>query len=247
MYISGQVGTERVPRREVVVLVASYRYQAVSVGWWRGKIKRWNTTFHASSSTQTGGIKTAMMRSGWHLASDVVGNCSGGLASITVYNAAGGVPISQSIYFDWQTPSTWIPYTSEAWSAVDPATPLDASGESAAVIVGHMSGLSASGKPVTTRKFLHAIPSRTSTNYSDPDIATSTQAALVALFPQAIMANPAGVAPSSVTCEPFYLNHQRVRGRRRTVGTVAAQSFSAGVLAGAASTGGGGGSAPQFQ
>lgn len=224
--------------------MAVFRYQVVSVGWWRGKIKRWNTTFHLTSQYSINTLYTKMQAAGYPNPGDTTGACSGGVASIASYYSAGGPPYSITTYFDWQTPSTWIPYTGTAWAAVDPTTPLDASGESAAVVVGHLNALSASGKPVTTRKYLHAIPSRTAAAFADPDIDATTQAALEALFPTTYMLTPGGVSPTSVTCEPYYLNHQRVRGRRRTVTQVAAQSFSAGVVAGAAS---GGGSAPQFQ
>lgn len=226
--------------------MASYRYQVVSVGWWRGKIKRWNTTFHRSSGSGIDSLHTIMQKAGWKSAGDVVGDCSGGVASISCYASTGGAPIAQTVYFDWQQPTSWIPYTGEAWAAVDPATPLDASGESAAVVVGHMAGLSVTGKPVTTRKYLHAVPSRTAADYADPDIDATTQAALAALFSPTWMLNPAGVAPVTVDCEPYYLNHQRVRGRRRTTSQVVAQSFSAGVVAGSAA-GGGGSTAPEFR
>lgn len=223
-----------------------YRYQTVCVGWWRGKIKRWNTTFHSSqSNSSTSFLHTAMNKVGYPNPGDTEGACSGGLASISVYALTGGAPVNQAIYFDWQTPSEWIPYTGEAWAAIPEGTPLDASGESAAVIVGKMSALSSTGKPVTTRKYLHAIPSRSAADYADPDIDATTQAAIVAAFSTTWMANPEGVSPLSLECEPYYLNHQRVRGRRRTVDQVAAQSFSAGVVAGA--TSGGGASASQFR
>lgn len=231
------------PRR---VVPMAYRYQVTCVGWWRGKIKRWNTTFHMVSSSNLSSLYGKMQAAGWKLAGDAVGACSGGVASIKVYASTGGTPVQSVTYFDWQTPTSWIPYTGTAWAAVDSATPLDASGESAAVILGHMNGLSATGKPMFTRKYLHAIPSRTATNYSDPDIDATTQAALAALFPASYMANPAGSSPGSVDCEPYYLNHQRVRGRRRTTNQVVAQSFSAGVVAGTAA-GAGGASAPEFR
>ena len=225
--------------------MAVYRYQAVCVGWWRGKIKRWNTTFHTSSATSTSAIKNAMMNAGYPNPGDVTGDCSGGVASITVYSSTGGAPISQTVYFDWQTPSTWIPYTGSAWSAVPEGTPLDTSGESAAVVVGHFTGLSATGKPVTTRKYLHAIPSRTAADFADPDIPPATATALGTLF-TSFMAKPNGTTPATVDVEPYYGNHQRVRGRRRTASQLAAQSFSAGVVAGSAA-GGSGGTAPEFR
>lgn len=208
--------------------MAVYRYQVVAVGMWRGKIKRWNTTFHYSATTATPSLYGHMQATGWPNPGDAVGACSGGIASITIYNVTGGAPISQTVYFDWQTPTTWIPFTGVAWNGVDPTTPIDASGESAALVVGHMGALSVTGKPITTRKYLHAVPSRTAAAFSDPDIAPAVATALASQFSSA-MANPAGVAPVTVSVEPFYFNHQRVRGRRRTVAAVAAQSFSAGV------------------
>ena len=134
----------------------AFRYQVVSVGMWRGKIKRWNTTFHLTSSNLVSQLLAKMQASGWKNPGDVVGACSGGVASIAVYASTGGAPISNTIYFDWQTPSTWIPYTGTAWADVDPLTPLDAAGESAVVIVGNMAALSKTGKPVKT---LTPIPS----------------------------------------------------------------------------------------
>lgn len=221
--------------------MATYRYQVVAVGMWRGKIKRWNTTFTGTSSTQTAQFYGRMQACGYPNPGDAVGACSGGISSISVYNSTGGAPILVTVYFDWQTPSTWIPYTGTAWAGTPAGTPIDASGESAALVVGHMAALSSSGKPVTTRKYLHAIPSRTAADYTDPDIDATIQAALAGQLNTLYMRNPAGVAPVSVTVEPFYFNHQRVRGRRRPKAQVAAQSFSAGVIVGAQPSASGGG------
>lgn len=212
--------------------MAVYRYQVVCVGFWRGKVKRWNTTFYDNTNISTNALHTAMQAAGYKPDGDVTGACSGGVASIAVYNASGGAPISNTVYFDWETPASWIPYTGTTWSGIDNTTPLDASGESAAVVIGHLPGLSASGKPMATRKYLHAIPSRTATDYTDPDIDPTTQALLVSTFGN-FMSSPAGVEPTTITTSPYYLNHQRVRGRRRTTTQVAAQSFSAGVVLGA--------------
>lgn len=224
--------------------MAVYRYQVVSVGRWRGKIKRWNTTLHIFSSTFQSNVHNAFQKACYPNPGDAAGACSGGLASISVYDSTGGAPLSITTYFDWQDPSTWIPFTGEAWSTVDPDTPVDASGESAMVVVGNLPGLSATGKPMSTRKYIHQVPSRTAAAYSDPDIDATVQAAVAALFTPSLMANPAGVGPSTVTVEQWYGNHQRVRGRRRTTNQVAANSFSAGVAAGAAA-GSAGAASPQ--
>lgn len=224
--------------------MAVYRHQAVCVGMWRGKIKRWNTTFHTGYVGDASAVKAALQATGWPNPGDTTGACSGGVASISTYASTGGAPVQVLTYFDWQTPSTWIPYTGTAWSGIDSSTPLDASGESALVIIGHMGTLSSTGKPVTTRKYLHAVPSRTAADYTDPDIPAAVATALAAAFPTYMMANPAGSAPGSVTASPYYLNHQRVRGRRRTTNQVAAGAFSAGVAAGAAA-GSAGAASPQ--
>lgn len=227
--------------------MAVYRYQVVSVGWWRGKIKRWNTTFHMTQSNQTPAIYSRMQATGYPNPGDVTGDCSGGVASISVYDAAGGAPIVVTTYFDWQTPTTWIPYTGSVWSNIAPDTPLDASGESAMLVVGNMAALSATGKPVTTRKFFHAIPSRTAVDFADPDIDAATIALVEAQWGAVFMGTPAGVQPATVTVEPYYGNHQRVRGRRRTTRSVATDAFAGGVAIGASSSVGGGGAPAQFQ
>ena len=216
--------------------VALYRYQVVCVGMWRGKIKRWNTTLHSTSSNIANNIRDNISASCWPNPGDVTGACSGGVASISVYNASGGSPISKTTYFDWETPGTWIPYTGTAWSGIDPDTPIDASGESAMVVVGVLPGLSSSGKPMTTRKYIHAVPSRTATDYLLPDIPPSTVTSLKSVWPRDLLKSPSGIEPIDVIIEPYYGNHQRVRGRRRTTTQVAAQAFSLGVLAGGGAT-----------
>lgn len=212
--------------------MAPYRYQVVCASLWRGKIKRWNTTFHMTRSDQTLALRNIMQASCYPNPGDVVGAASGGVASIACYAPTGGAPISRTVFFDYMAPGTWIPYTGSVWASVPPDTPLDASGESAALIVGNLSALSSTGKPVTTRKYIHAVPSRTAADFSDPDIDAATISALKAQFVAIAMLSPSGATPTSVDVEPYYGNHQRVRGRRRTTKQVAANSFSAGVVAG---------------
>lgn len=216
--------------------MAVFRYQVVCVGMWRGKIKRWNTTFHYSTSSATATLYGHMQDVCYPNPGDVTGDCSGGVASISVYSSSGGAPQSVTTYFDWQVPTEWIPFTGGDWSGVPVGTPIDASGESALLIVGHMGSLSSTGKPVTTRKYIHAIPSRSATDYADPDIDSTSLAALSAEFNANWMSNPNGVQPASVEAEAYYYNHQRVRGRRRTTRQVAGQAFSLGVLAGGGAT-----------
>lgn len=216
--------------------MAIYRYQAVSVGMWRGKIKRWNTTFHLEGTGNTSAIKDRMQSSGWKESGDVEGACSGGLASIAVYPLTGGAPVSRTVYFDWQVPAEWVPYTGSYWQSVDPLTPLDAAGESAIVITGRMPGLSATGKPVYTRKYLHAVPSRTGVDFSEPDVPAAVATQFQGGWLNTFMGNAAGVLPTIVQVENWYGNHQRVRGRRRPTRVVAAQAFSFGVLAGGGAT-----------
>lgn len=218
--------------------MAVYRYQAVSVGLWRGKIKRWNTTFHMEGSAGIPEIRAIMNRFGYKAPGDVVGACSGGCASVSCYPTTGGAPVAQTVFFDWQTPSTWIPYSSEVWASIPAGTPLDAAGESALVMVGNMASLSKTGKPTFTRKYFHAVPSRQGGTYLDPDVSEAVLTAAAGILLPIYMLNPSGVAPVTVEGEEWYGNHQRVRGRRRTVAQVATNSFSAGVVAGSGAAAG---------
>lgn len=213
--------------------MALFRYQVVAVGLWRGQIKRWNTTFHNTSSISTLALYNGMNSVCYPNPGDTVGACSGGIASISMYEAAGGPPILETTYFDWQSPGSWIPFTGTAWADVPEGTPMDASGESALVIRSLRPGLSASGKPVYLRKYIHAIPSRTATDYSDPDIAPVTVTKLSNVFPSSWMFTPGGVQGGTPEAVPWYLNHQRVRGRRRSASQEKANAFATGVVVGA--------------
>lgn len=221
--------------------MALYRYQVVAVGMWRGKIKRWNTRFYSANLGLEGSFRDIVSKSSYANPGDAAGACSGGVASVTCYPATGGAPINVATYFDWQTPSTWIPFSSTVWTGTPEDTAIDASGESALVVTGLMANLSSTGKPVYTRRYLHAVPSRTAASFTAPDIDATSLAAIEALWTTGYLRNPAGIEPESVVVEPYYGNHQRVRGRRRTTSQVATQSFSAGVVAGTSVTAGGAG------
>lgn len=212
--------------------MAVYRYQVVSVGMWRGKIKRWNTTFHGGSNTYTGQIYSAMQTIGYKAPGDVAGACSGGIASIAMYAATGGAPLSRTVYFDWQMPAQWIPYDGSVWASIPDGTPVDAAGESALVYVGILPGLSKTGKPMSTRKYFHAVPSRTALSYLDPDVPEAVATAVALRGNDLPMSTPAGITAVTREVLPYYGNHQRVRGRRKTTSQVAAQSFSNGVVVG---------------
>lgn len=220
--------------------MAVYRYQVVSVGFWRGKVKRWNTTFHMTRSDRTPQLKDRMDKSGYPAPGDTNGDCSGGVAAIYVYDSTGGAPIHSTVYFDWESPSTWKAYDGSYWTEPPTGTTLDASAESAALLVGTMPYLSSTGKPVTVRKYLHAIPSRYASDYGDPDIDSTQQTHLVQNWSTSYMCAPNGIEPTTLHVEPYYYNHQRVRGRRRSRKASRAESFSAGVVTGAGAAAGGG-------
>lgn len=220
--------------------MAIYRYQATQVGYWRGEAKRWTTTYYYSHPDASSSLKSVINKLGYKAPNDAVGACSGGLASIDVYSPSGGPPIDSNEYFDWANPGEWIPFYGSVWSSLTATPTPDASGESAMLVTGRLPGLSASGKPVYTRKYIHAIPSRSATDPTDPDIPAAVISA-VESTPSlgSFMQSPSGVSPSSVTVEPYYYNHQRVRGRRRSVAQQQAQAFSGGVVAGAGAASGG--------
>ena len=221
--------------------MAVYRYQVTSASYWRGKIKRWSTTWHTSTPNDTNALRNLHQSISYPNPGDVTGACSGGVASIAVYEATGGPPIAETVYFDWESPSTWIPYNGSVWSELPEDTPLDGGGESALLIVGHLPGLSSTGKPVTTRKYFHAVPSRTSVDFADPDVPAGVITKVTNAIALPYMSSPSGVVPLSISAEDYYFSHQRVRGRRRPRSQDKANAFSAGVVVGAdAATSGGG-------
>nr|CRY97270.1 hypothetical protein [uncultured prokaryote] len=203
--------------------MAIYRMQVVHVGYWRGKIKRWNNTFHylaASGTPDLPGITASAYAVLQSLGSEYY---HGGLAEIKIYSESGGVPAYSKIYFDWETKADWISYTGTFWGTG--TIPVNSAGESAAIFQT-AAGMSSSGKPVSLRTYWHAFIGGAH-EAGTVDFDSTTQATAAGIFegmqslaggsgPAFVLVSPSGGSVATVSTLDAYIGaHQRVRGRRK--------------------------------
>lgn len=202
-----------------------FRVQTVSVGYWRGKPHRWQNVLHYNGSANPTQLE-ANLDVIMGVYSDLsLKTYDGGVASVKIYNAdVGGQPQASRTYFPWDTPASWVPFTGAAWSSIT-ANPQPA-GEAAALLTVQ-AGLGKTGKPVFLRQYLHAVPGtggESDAQQIPPAVVTALQTTfdtlqtLTAGGAQLVLSTPSGgsVAGSSVA-QPFYVAHQRTRGRRVTI------------------------------
>lgn len=217
--------------------MAGYRVEVVHAGYWRGTVDRWTSNYSYNGQASPGIddaacdlIKGADSNMCW--GGGIAAN--GGIAEVHFYASSGGTPVHSKIYFDWEAPATWVAYTQSGWTGTHTDPVLE--GEAALAVSWH-GGLSSSGKPVSFRKWYHAVPQTDShpsnPQVTAPDVASLTSAAL--LF-NAVLASyglvqgtAAGRLAGSPTVQLWYGNHQRVRGRRRPP-LVKANGSAGGVL-----------------
>lgn len=213
--------------------MAGYRVEVVHVGYWRGQVKRWVTNYpyngSASPALDTAAcdiMKTRDSQMCWGSASAT----NGGISEVRIYNAGGGTPIVEKIYFDWTTPAAWIPYTSTGWTTTGRTAELVGEG---ALLVEWPGGLSSTGKPVKFKKFYHAIPAP-SANGAVAQVQAADVTSLTAVatgFVGAlgayglVMGSASGRLAGSAVVSPYYAAHQRRRGRRKRTVAVSQSQY----------------------
>ena len=224
MYISS-------PLTEGLNPLTVYRVQATHVDYWRGSPHRWHSTLHYSCSSDSSMAATIPDA---YTKLNALGsqNNPGGLAEIAVYNTATkGVPIASTVYFDWTTPASWLPYNGTCWPSGTFKIPV--SGESAAHL-RTQAGYSKTGKPVFVGLFWHAFVAD-ATDSASPSF-NATTVGKVATAYNALQTLSAGgsavavqVTPSgnsiagSGTLVPYVVSHQRRRGRRKSTPALLAE------------------------
>jgi hypothetical protein len=204
--------------------VSSYRMVTRHVRYWRGAVHRWSTVYPFSGSISAGSYAAAiaaMYTMEQDILYDNTAGGGGGLYEIALYNAAsGGVPVAVVDYFPYATPGSWIKYTSTDWGATTPG--LEANAE-AAMVVEWAAGLSHSGKPVTFKKWYHAVPSAnvigsavqiTSTQKTAIQTRIQNQMAVISGL-GLNLGNSSRLAATTPVVLSYYGNHQMPRGRRR--------------------------------
>lgn len=204
--------------------MTDYRMVVRHVRYWRGAVHRWSTVwpFTGSLSSSNYAAVIAQMRAveqGVNFAG--TGAVAGGTYAIALYaSASGGVPVSEETYFDYETPSTWEPYTGSLWieggDAVDPTAEV-------ALGVKWLAGLSTKGKPVAFRKWFHSVRAGSGTgagvDISAPEVTNiqqGLQSGIAALSTYGLLlGNASRLAAITPVVNPHYENHQMPKGRKR--------------------------------
>nr|CRY93634.1 hypothetical protein [uncultured prokaryote] len=219
--------------------MTDYRVVVRHVRYWRGTPHRWSTVYPLTgtvSSSNYGALITAMKSLDSNMCYSGNSVATGGIYEVALYNqASGGVPISITTYFPWATPASWVAYTSGGWPSV--TTPASSVAESA-LQVEWLAGLSSSGKPVSFKKWYHAVPETPSTDVGiDLTSAqiTSLQNAWTSGFGTVaglgvLLGNSRRLAASTPTVRSAIGNHQMPRGRKKKLTAARAQSLGSQVF-----------------
>jgi hypothetical protein len=213
--------------------VAIYKFQATSVGYWRGQAKRWQNSFHYSASNDA---SAALCLADFATKIKALGSnlTAGGLASVAVYNTAtGGVPVGSTVFFPWQTPSSWILWTSAGpWgSSLNVPTANEA-----AARFRTQAGVGRTGKPVYVGIYWHSFTSLTEESAAPQFASTVITAASLkynafqtlsdGTSAAAVQVTPGGGSiAGSGTLLPYVDSHQRTRGRRRKIVTIDGKQY----------------------
>lgn len=201
----------------------TYRAVVKHVRYWRGRIHRWSTVYQyvgTASSAPTAADCQHILTLDDNMCYGE-GASNGGTYECAIYNqASGGVPIAVYTRFDWTTPGTWVGYAGTAWGSVsvnqEPAAEV-------ALLVEYPAGLGRTGKPVSLRKWYHAVPVSGSTAGS-PDIGaaplatlrTGAEALMGALGDLGlVLGSRSGRIGGDAHVQAFYGNHQMPKGRRK--------------------------------
>lgn len=202
----------------------SYRGVVRHVRYWRGAVHRWSTVYQfvgTPSTTIDAGACTALLTADDKMCYGNGIAANGGTYECSIYNvASGGVPIANVVRFDWETPGAWIAYAATSWGSV---TGTFSNNAEDALLVEWHAGLSSSGKPVSLRKWYHAVPIITAAsnaqNVAAANVTSLTTAAnaLVNVLGSygLTLGSSAGRFAGSAFVQPYLANHQMPRGRRR--------------------------------
>lgn len=201
----------------------AYRAVVRHVRYWRGQVHRWSTVY-TFAGTLTGPLTAALAQS-FMILDD--GMCYGGTTKqggtyeCSLYNTAtGGVPVATYTAFDWTAFASWVAHRGTFWTGTGFVTEPQAE---VAMQVQWPVGLSTSGKPVTLKKWYHAVP-QTSALAGAQDVPASsvTSLAVGAANIKAglssvglVLSTKGGTFAGTGAVEPYYKNHQMPRGRRR--------------------------------
>lgn len=200
-----------------------YRAVVRHVAYWRGNVHRWSTVYHFNGVLS--GVIDASACNSVRTLDDHM--CYGPLASdggtyeCEIYDQAeGGVPIASDTTFDWTVPADWPGFSGSAWTTT--GAPALISRETA-LDVKWAAGLSSSGKPVSLRKWYHAVPDNGivggEAQVVTADVTSLTTGATALTHALSshglLLSSGSGRLAGTATVLDMYGNHQMPRGRRR--------------------------------
>lgn len=203
--------------------MTSYRFVVRHVGYWRGQIHRWSTSYVYSGtadSPPSGADCLKMLQ--WDDAMCYGGSASeSGTYECAVYDMSRkGTHIAIITLFDWKDPGTWVNMAGTAWTTT--GVFQDPTRENA-LVVEWAGGLGATGKPVYFRKWYHAVPV-SSTTGAGAQISAADQASLLAHARTAqgihgdnglLLQAKSGRIAGEPRVLNYYGNHQMPKGRRK--------------------------------
>lgn len=201
----------------------TYRAVVRHVRYWRGAVHKWSTVYQfvgtATSTPSSTDCQNILTLDDAMCYPSVAAD--GGTYECDIYNqSSGGVPIASYSRFAWNAPGSWIGYGGSGWTT----TALGFNGDAEACTqVRWIMGLSSSGKPVYARKYFHATPptavAGAAAQISGSDL---TSLAAKATLMTGVMASKGLVLGSSAgrfagvaSVEPYFVNHQMSKGRKR--------------------------------
>jgi hypothetical protein len=206
--------------------------------YWRGSPHTWSTRYFISGSTPTTEDASTLAEQLVGMESEVFypgPSASAGFLNVKVYPTGTGPALYEYTYGVIETPSTWVAYTGTKWTSI--TAQQEGAFEPALSVVIPLTGLSTKGKPVTARKYYHAIPiSYGAGDSSAPDVSSSNVTLLesgLALLNNGslvggrrVISNGGRLPSSNPTVQPYYTNHQAPRGRKKKAASSGATASS---------------------
>lgn len=204
--------------------MTNYRMVARHVRYWRGVAHKWSTVYPFTGTLASGNYAAAIaalktLEMGVNYCG--TGTIAGGVYEIALYDqSSGGVPVAVTTYFPAATPGSWVAYTSAGYASH--AYPVISVAE-AALQVEWLAGLSSSGKPVSFKKWFHAVP-EIGASPGSPDVLAGDVTTLQTLINTQmavigglgiLLGSGSRLAATTCTVRNQFGNHQMPRGRRR--------------------------------
>lgn len=195
--------------------------------YWRGVAHVWSTTYFFGGGDWDPGEAATV---GSNIAAAET-EClfpgpanSGGFIETRGYNAALGAPVYVNAYGNIDTPSTWEAYSGTAWGAVsDPI--YDTAAEACFYLETPLAGLSTTGKPVKSVKYMHSVPVIEGSGGPGDGIPANVITAISTAFAflnsgtgpnnRRMISNGGRFPSGPPTVRPYIGNHQMPQGRRK--------------------------------